>query len=413
MTSRPGYRRGIPTLWLAAPLALLSCSSDVTIPEQELLETTTGSAFAIATHVFTPDFGEATTYVLVAEDIDSGQLNLEQGLEIPGRSYLWAPDATGTFYVTSQEQLEITKYALVDGQIEVVGRLGVASAGVTVLNGESMIFSDPTRAWLFDMSSAQALEIDLEEFALARTVDISALLDPDPERFPTTFMNTFPLRRRGPWVVGETFGFNQESDSFSTTSRIVFFDPATGALVVSDSPCGGLSHTAEAPGGDLYFSTSPLLGAVHALDPERAPAPCLVRLPAGAMTPNPATTALLPLTDGQPTGGLIPGSDDTVYLRVLDTEAAPLSPEATGLGLYGEPAWQTWRTRLTEPTSAERVEREPTIGGIVFFELEGTVYENESSGDYSTTTLIRTTGSDAPSPALVLPGVPFSIVRIR
>jgi hypothetical protein len=276
-----------------------------------------------------------------------------------------------------------------------------------------MIFPNPKQAWLFDMSSAQAIEIDLEAMALGRIVDISAVIDPDPARFPQTYLNAQPLRRRGPWVVAETYAFEFEQEAFSTTSRIVLFDPTTGELVVNDSPCGGLSYTAQAENGDLFFSTDPLVAAVHALDPARAPAPCLVRLPADATAPDPATVALMPLAGDLPVGGLIPGSGDTAYLRVLDTATVPLTPNDTGLGLYATPNWHTWRVNLTAPTSAERLERSPIAGGIVFFEIGGAIYQNESDSGFAQTTLVRTTGDDAMASALSLPGVPFSIVRVR
>jgi hypothetical protein len=403
---------------LAMSLAL-ACSSDETRMESTTIaglgaEASAEAVYAIATQVFSSDLSETTTYVVLADQLESGSLSLDQGLEIPGRSYLWAPDTSGAFYVTSQDDLLITKYVLGDDGLPAqVDRVSVASAGVTALAGESMVFHDPGHAWLFDLSSAQAIEINLETMALERTVDVTALLDPDPARFPTTYVNLAPLRRWGPWVVGQTYAFEFEEEAFSTTSRLVFFDPVTGDLIVSDAPCGGLSYSARATNGDVFFSTDPLVAAVHALDAARAPAPCLVRLPAGAMAPDPVTVPLTPLTGGLPTGGLIPGSGDSVFLRVLDTASVPLGPDDTGLGLYGQPNWYTWRTTLSAPTVAERVERAPIAGGITFFELDGVIYQNESDAGFSATTLVRTTGADAPANAMTLPGVPFSIVKVR
>lgn len=203
MTSCTAPRRAYTVPWLLASLA--ACSSDAT-PTDALGEpmATEPPAFAIATHIFGSDLAEATTYVLLAEQLDSGVLGLDQGLEIQGRSHIWAPDTSGTFYATNPEELQLTKYVLeADGRFTSVARVSVAAAGVTTLSGESMIFPDPTRAWLFDLSSAQAVEIDLEAMALGRSVDISALVDPlvaavhalDPARAPAPCMVRLPGAR--------------------------------------------------------------------------------------------------------------------------------------------------------------------------------------------------------------------------
>ena len=113
---------------------------------------------------------------------------------------------------------------------------------------------------------------------------------------------------------------------------------------------------------------------------------------------------------GAPTGGLIPSGGSSIYVRVLD----PRPPtNATGMELFGLASWATWEIDLSPLEAPRRIERNPVAGGISYFVVDGEAYENESAADFSSTTLIRTTGPGAPAEGLRTPGVPFSVVRLR
>lgn len=85
----------------------------------------------------------------------------------------------------------------------------------------------------------------------------------------------------------------------------------------------------------------------------------------------------------------------------------------TCIQLFGIPGWLTYEIDLANPSSAQRVERGLIAGGIRFFHLDGVFHENQSVATFIETTLVRTTGSDAPVEFLVVPSVPFEIVRRR
>ncbi|HEY0467700.1 MAG TPA: hypothetical protein VGC79_26045, partial [Polyangiaceae bacterium] len=80
---------------------------------------------------------------------------------------------------------------------------------------------------------------------------------------------------------------------------------------------------------------------------------------------------------------------------------------------FSTPAWQTWSIVLANPSVAQQTDEAPLAGGIKTFSVDDQTYQNESTADYGSTTLVRTTGADAPASGLKMPGVVWGIVRVR
>ena len=168
----------------------------------------------------------------------------------------------------------------------------------------------------------------------------------------------------------------------------------------------------EASDGDLYFASDTLVASIHALD-AAGQAPCLVRLPAGSRDPDPNPLLLNDFTGG-PTAGLVPAGDfDAILVRVYDTQRNPLTGQETALEVTFSQGWNTWQMSLEQPADAARIERDPIVGQVGYFLVDGVAYENASQADQSSTVLIRTTGADAPASGLSSAGVPIAIVRLR
>ena len=364
--------------------------------------------YAVSVQVFSADLSERDTFVAFTNSLESGTVTLDAAVEIAGGGNLWGVDGTGEYFVTSTESPVVTKFEVADGLPVEAGRVGLLGVGVTRLFGEVMVFDGTERAYLFDLLSAQAIELDVERMEILGRVDLTPLLDPSPT-FQTFVWGQF-LRRDGEWV-SFTFSTDFAQDAISHVSRLFFFDPASGDLEVIDAPCGGLQYAAPQENGDLFIAAGPVTAATHAVDSERAPAPCLVRLPAGARALDPPLE-LNPIT-GAPTGGVIPGSGSLGYLRVLDTDVFPPSPGAPSTTLFGAPGWSTWEVDLAAPVAATRLEDDLVLGGIRWIPVDGEVYESRSDSTFGSSQLIRTTGPDAPAPGLTTPGVPFAVVRLR
>lgn len=402
------YRTDIITALLLA--SLLGVGSGCSDDDGAVADTNGASGaprFAVAVRL--PMEGgsiEGSSFVAFTEDLDSGELDLGSALEVSGAGGLWGVSGTGEFYVTSTENLTLKKFRFEDGGPVEVGRLGLGRE-LPFLFGELMVFDGPDRAYLFALSSGAALEINVEEMVIAGSLDVTSLLDPAQP----TFLSVNNVIRDDEYVT-VTYAIDLVGEATSELSQIVFFEPATGAFDLRTAPCGGLTFAMEADNGDLFFSSDPFVAGIHAIDESRAPAPCVVRVPAGSRDPDPNVILLNDLTGG-PTGGLIPRGGSSVWVRTLDTEAFPLMADTTAAQLFVTPGWQTWEVDLGQPEEARVFDRAPIAGGISFFGVDGVFYENDSTFDLGMTTIVRTTGSGAPAPGLSTRGVPFSVVRLR
>jgi hypothetical protein len=270
-----------------------------------------------------------------------------------------------------------------------------------------MVFDGPDRAYFFELNSAQALVLDLAEFAIVRSIALQdVLLESE-----LNFLSDTGFRRLGNRLVTSVYGTSADFLRASSQSKLLIFDPESGGFEVKDTPCGGLNYSVVAPGGDIYFSTDPYIASVHWTDAENAPAPCMVRLSQSSGEFSAQRVALNDLTGG-PTGGLVPGPDGSAWLRVLDTSVYSAGPGSSYLEAFSAPTWRTWSIDLSDSPRAEPIERAPLAGGIRVFEIDGNAYENESSADFASTTLIKTTDA-ASARGLSMPGVAWGIVRVR
>ncbi|WP_437810741.1 hypothetical protein [Sorangium sp. So ce1078] len=394
--------------WLSCLSAAAGCGSD---PGKSGVEDVDdgGPRYAVASRVESSDFSNTTMFVWVVDDVSEGSVSLGEAIELPGRGSIWGVPRSEVFYVVSSEELTISKYGVASGKPELEARLGLSGAGISFLVGEEMVFDGPNRGFLFDFSSAQVLEIDLAAMEITRSIDVSdALIDSADH----TFLGDPGFREHGGRLVAPLYGTSAAYDRVASESKVLFFDPADGTIEVKDAPCGGLYYTVKAPNGDIHFASDPYVASIFLIDPERSPAPCMARMAAGQEELDTAVVALNDVT-GAPTGGLVPGSDGAAYLRVLDTDIYSPGADSTHLEAYAAPAWQTWRFELDDPTSAERLDRQPLAGGIKVFEVDEHAYENESTAGFGSTTLVRTTGDGAPARALTMPGVTWGVLRVR
>ncbi|MCG8423586.1 MAG: hypothetical protein MJE77_37270 [Proteobacteria bacterium] len=368
-----------------------------------------GPLYAVTSRIFNSDFSDTTSFVWLIDDLDSGRLDTAEAIELPGGASIWGVAEAGVFYVVSAEELTLTKLEIEEGRPKEAGRIGLTGQGVTFLLSERMVFDGPDRAFLLDLNSAQALELDLAQMEIARTVDLSTVLLGSAE---LNFLAETKFRQHGDRLVTSIYGTSTDYGSVAVESNLLFFDPAAGTFTVDSAPCGGLNYSVLAPNGDIYFASDTYVASVHLITAEGSPPPCMVRL---ARDSRQADSTFVSMNDvlGGPAGGLIPGSDGSAYVRVLDANLYSPGPGSTYQEAFSAAAWQTWRLDLDDPMSAERIDREPLAGGIKVFEVDGHGYENESTANFSSTTLIRTTGSNAPVRGLEMPGTTWGIVRVR
>ncbi|MEM6927433.1 MAG: hypothetical protein AAF602_10910, partial [Myxococcota bacterium] len=326
-------------------------------------------------------------------------------LEVAGGAQVWGVPGSGIIFVTQHETATITKFGFVDGELTELGRVGLSGVGVNLFLEEQLVFDGPGHGYLFDMLSAQIIELDLDAMEIQSTTDIGDLLD---DSLPT-FIYRFQPRADGR-LTTVTYAVDFEEDLVGDTSWILVFDPATGDLERYAPPCGGLMYAAESASGDWVYMSGPFVAGVHLLDSARSPEPCMVRLPAGSDQPQSEPQTPSEIT-GEPTGGLVPIGDGQVYVRSLDA-SYPITKTTTGIELYTVPTWRTWRVDLDAPSAATALDLPPRIGGIVFLSDGEAYYENDTAVNLSSSTLVRATADGDATGGLLVPGTPFSLARM-
>lgn len=366
-----------------------------------------GPLYALSTQIFGTSFSDVTSYVALVNTLDSGEAVLDNALEIGGGAIAYAPEQGGEFYVVSGETLTVTKYGVdANGGFEQQGQIGLSGAGVSLVFGESMVFDGPDRGYLFELNSGQILELDLDAMEIEESIDASSLLD----AAQPTFVDRQSILVRDGKFVGVAYATDQIQETVSSVSTYFELDPATNTLDTRAAPCGGLANAVEAGNGDLYLSTEAYTASIHRVDPSRAPAPCMVRLPAGSDVFD-SPIALNDLTDG-PTAGIIPSTGTTGLIRVLPSDVT-VTETTTGLALFSLPAWETWRLTLDSNPTATRLDAPDLAGGIRYYAVGSDAYQNSSEADFSSTQLQLTSGTGVPEAGVVVPGIPFSVFQIR
>ncbi|MET0341380.1 MAG: hypothetical protein ABW252_10275 [Polyangiales bacterium] len=367
------------------------------------------SQFAVCSKVYGTDFSESTSLLWLVNQLEGGALPRQDAVELAGAVTMWGVPGSGEFYVVGAEALTVTKYRVQGSSLQAADRIGLAGAGLTALIGEQMVFVDTHRAFLFDPVSLQALELDLDAMHIVGTLPLPQLELEGAER---TFFSAPGFTRHGDRFVAALYGTTLAYDRVTPASKLVFFDPATKAVEVKDAPCAGLGYSVAGLDGALHFATDPWVASLSMVSPATGAPSCMVRLPAGSTQPDAQTVSLDALTGGV-TGGLIPGSNGTAYVRVLDRVLFRPSAQPSYNDAYSAEVWQTWKIDLSGRTPAIRVERAPMAGGIRAFDVGSAAYENASTANFASTTLVRTTGADAPRPGVSMPGVAWGLLKVR
>ena len=103
-------------------------------------------------------------------------------------------------------------------------------------------------------------------------------------------------------------------------------------------------------------------------------------------------------------------------LHVFRLGVTVVDDTTTGLELFSIPSWETWRLTLSpspDTNSVSKLDVPALAGGIRYYSVGGEAYQNNSALDFSTTQLQRTSGNGAPEPGVTVPGIPYTVFRLR
>lgn len=386
----------------------LACKPDVE-PDPDPVP---GPLFAVSTQVFSPD-GE-TTFITLVPSLNEGEVDLTDAIEIPGRGLVTGPENQDVLFVVDGESPEITRFELTpDAQFqakETVSFAGVGISSLLAFPGQFQFFSD-TKAYFLDNENAQIVVWNPSDMTITKTVSLLDGLD-----IPNAVL-TFEIEptRRGNELIAAVAYFIGDGNEILPETRVVFINTENEEFeVVSFQGCGDIQNSVTAANGDIYLSTEGFGVAVHrVLGEAAAPAPCLLRIPAGTRTLENALPGSLNDLFGAPTGSIVQGNEGSAFVLSLDESLVTPESLQDPLTLRGNPFWRFQEIDLDTLTPGDFVDEiPPGTASTLTFQSDGRNFLLQIAADFSATTLVEM-NADSFELGLSMPGVPFGIIRVR
>jgi hypothetical protein len=400
---------------LAAGLSMWGCGDDGS-PTPAAGPAATGPLYVVSHSVFTEK--ATTSYLTVVDSLAPGpSVNLAASLEFGGGARAYGPEGKSVVYVTSSENGTMTEVAFGPDGAPQVGRVvSFANLGISNTTGGNVHhFVSPTKAYFVSQAALQIVIWNPEAMEIIGTI----ALDVEAARMsPGTTFYFYPR----PIVVGDRLVLiaNQADDNeFDGPPVVSVVDMTTDRLASStlETRCHALLQSAVDSQGHRYFASSQLAAAAHFLFPDRAPAPCMVRMRGGETALDPGWSRNVTQELGTRLWtGITPGAGGKLYLQSIAENAAEVVGAAAMLDHYKVSSAKPWSWHAqgagdASPTPAEGagfLSAPPLFAAIP---VDGRAYV--SVWDQTDTTLVDVTSHEAPQRGLEVPGFAYNVVRIR
>jgi hypothetical protein len=255
----------------------------------------------------------------------------------------------------------------------------------------------------------QVLVFDPTELAILDSVPVSL---PELEGITPSLGNEF--LRRGDLLFWTAVWQDFERDVALPATALVVFDIGTGRVTTSiKEGCAAGYWGARGTDDTFFFGTGARTAAMHTLSAgARAPAPCLLEVPANSTTFADIITPLEQVagTTLSALGGPVRPGQATV--RIFDPSALAIDAQSTSGDVAFANAWSWWYLDLTSRA----------LTPIASVDLSGGETYTFSAGDVSlisedhvvdTTLFDITSASATPAESITAPGSIYSTVRVR
>jgi hypothetical protein len=355
-----------------------------------------------------------TSYVALVPSLGAGtSIDYSRVLEVPGGASVFGRSGGRFFGLGKGQEPTITRFDVgADGVPVEAGTLSLLAYGISNTwfdPGLVPILSD-TKAYVIDSSQMQVIVWDPSTMTVTGSFPLDGVALADHR----TLFEPDPTLRDGQLLV---VALHNREDVTASVSTLFVLDLEADRLerVARDERCGGLWDSVLDSRGDLYLATGVWDAAQNrTLGATVSGAPCLLRVNAGQTEFDPGYfVELSTLAGGRTAGGLVGGTGDQAFVKVLDE---------TGLGEIGAESfdevwsgahWQWWRMDLGSSAPAAIISSQPlsaAVSGVL--SVDGTVFVRNSNADSSETTLLDMS-ADEPRAGLTLRGFPYGIVRVR
>jgi hypothetical protein len=370
----------------------------------------TGPLYAITTQLLTAETPKS--YVIVTDKAEqAGTLSLDNAIEVPGRALGVGIPRSGSLYVVSDESATVVRYSLTSsGALEESGRVSFEGQGVSSL-GEyqnNFQFISETKAYFFDGTAPQVIIWNPTGMTVTGSIPLDSLA------IPGTILSFSGAPVRLAHQVIMPVGWRPVSGvDITRKAAVVSIDTQTDTATLStDDRCGYTHDAAVGPDGKVYIATEAYGAAVHRVNGEDTPAPCLLKFDPQTHTFDPSFyKTLIELVGGGTAGALIPGPQGTAYMRVLDETLAPVNEGTPPRIVASGTGWQWWQLKLDTLTATRMTAFPSTTGSVFLYESQNELLYTEFAAGAASTTL-HVLGDNG-RPTVTTQGLSFSFLQLR
>ncbi|MEM7138018.1 MAG: hypothetical protein AAF500_15665 [Myxococcota bacterium] len=375
--------------------------------------------YAVCGLFFTPQ-GLAGFMGVVPDLLPETTFSLSEAAELTNGASCAAPGNSNRIYVTNTERGVIERYLVEDdGLIVLDDEVSLTSLGINAPTGlDPLHLVSPSRGYLIDQATVTVVQWDPEDMVITGSFSVEGALK-DGLRHAFNY-----VARDGDRMIMPVRYFRSDDTAEPVSLAIVIDTTDDSVTYAEDTRCGNLAFTASASNGDMYFASHPGSAAALVTGQAGQPAssPCLLRIRSGANEFDPGFyVELNELTGGRPTGTLLQGTGDTLYVLAYDEEVIPLTDSIINAGaqtVINQRSWRFWALDVSgDVSSAAEVDFAPTIGlstGFSVDQPEGAIpYVVTVAADFSSGTLIDIRDPGGFVPALAAPAIPQLAIRVR
>ncbi|MFB9051607.1 hypothetical protein ACFFVB_00820 [Formosa undariae] len=338
-------------------LAFTSCESDDDNNEPTE-ETDIENLYAVFWRVNTAD--GRVNYVSLVEDIMDGEIDPANAIEVSGYSRFFAQQDAGYFIIGDGEDLSFTRYNVSeDGKtIEKGDKFSFINKGVTSLQKRNVFLSD-TKAYYIDNTQGQIIIWNPEEMIITGSFDLPTEFANGYQGFTTELgygnylLNGNKLNIPVGWI-----NFDNNTHLDKTGLAVIDVENDVVLSYSEDTRCALAVEPAFTPNGDAYYGVSERYHFSTAAR-TKEDCGCILKVASGATTfDQDYDPYFMNQIEGEQVGiGLTNSFQlDHGYVKVLDTDVLPWSPDVEGINYYGL-VWETYEINLAENTILGKVDR--------------------------------------------------------
>ncbi len=369
-------------------------------------------AWSVTTQVFGAE--STSSYVLVTDSLEGNTaLTLDDAVELPGRS-IGVGLGNQAVFVTGDEGPTLTRYNEVDGVLSEGETVSFANQGLTSIGeyGTQFHFRSATVSYFFDSQTAQIIVWNPQEMTITKTIELPGLAEPD------TIMafSQSPMIEDGDMLYMPVGWRSSDNLSIISKAAVVALDMSDDSVVIdTDERCGYVREAAEGDDGFIYIATEVYGAAAFAVNNEAAPAPCALRYdPAQKSFDDGFHVELSSLVGGSVAGSFVPGPSNKAYVRALDETIANITDTTHPRALSGMPVWKWYEETLGDtPTATEVTALGHSGGSVLVLDAGDTLVVPEFAADFSKTNFRLFEDGVVSEPGLEMPGLVFSLSKLR